>query len=371
VRQLLGYLAAVVAVGASAIFPTAAFAYPQANDSFSAAEVIQGRFGFTQGANFKATKEAGEPTHAGNAGGASLWYRWVAPEDGEVAFTALAFGVDPLLAVYTGASVDALTEIASNDDWRGFDSRVVFDGVAGTEYQVAVDGYAGETGDFGLTWGMTPANDDFADAVVIDGRSGTTTGSNRGATEEEGERFHAGCGGASIWYQWTAPETEDVRFDTRGSNFDTTLAVYTGTAVDALTLVAQNDDFNSLNSDLSFEATAGSTYSIAVGGCGGETGNVTLHWYHGAIIGGTRNADILLGTSGRDYIDAGGGNDVVRGLGGADLLIGGGGGDRIYGGAGGDRLVSRDGRRGNDVIFGGDGRDTASADRGDEIHGVP
>jgi Ca2+-binding RTX toxin-like protein len=376
VRRLL--LTAVFAIGAAAIFPAAALAFPQANDSFSAAVVIEGTFGSRGGANFKATKEAGEPAHAGNAGGASLWYRWVAPENGEFAFTALdlsglpsELAFDPLLAVYTGTSVDALTEIASNDDAIGFNSRVLFNAVAGTEYRVAVDGYAGDTGRFRLGWVKPPANDDFADAVVIDGRGGTTTGSNRGATEEEGERVHAGCGEASVWYRWTAPETEDVRFDTRGSNFDTTLAVYTGTAVDALSVVAENDDFGSLDSDLSFEATAGSTYAISVAGCGGSIGNFTLHWFHGAIILGTRNDDELVGTSGRDYIAAGRGNDVVRGLGGADFLAGNLGRDRLYGGGGNDRLNSRDGQRGNDVIFGGAGQDTASADRGDEIHGVP
>src|SRR5262245_6392789 len=126
------------------MFPSVAFAFPQANDSFAAAEVIEGEDGFASGENFKATKEAGEPAHAGNAGGAALWYRWVAVEDGEVAFRTFGFGelgpFDTLLAVYTGASVDALTEIASNDDFLGFNSRVVFDGVAGTEYQIAVDG---------------------------------------------------------------------------------------------------------------------------------------------------------------------------------------------------------------------------------------
>ena len=71
-RRKPRYLMAVVAIGAAAIFPTAALAYPQPNDSFSAPEMIEGTLGSRGGANFKATKEAGEPAHAGNAGGASL-----------------------------------------------------------------------------------------------------------------------------------------------------------------------------------------------------------------------------------------------------------------------------------------------------------
>ena len=44
-----------------------------------------------------------------------------------------------------------------------------------------------------------PANDMFANAQVVSGATGTTTGSNSGATKEGGEPNHAGNkGGASI-----------------------------------------------------------------------------------------------------------------------------------------------------------------------------
>ena len=44
-----------------------------ANDNFSAAQTISGGQGTTNGTNIRATKETGEPNHAGNAGGASVW----------------------------------------------------------------------------------------------------------------------------------------------------------------------------------------------------------------------------------------------------------------------------------------------------------
>jgi hypothetical protein len=37
---------------------------------------------FTTGYNWNATKEPGEPDHAGYRGGASVWYSWTAPESG-------------------------------------------------------------------------------------------------------------------------------------------------------------------------------------------------------------------------------------------------------------------------------------------------
>lgn len=126
-----------------------------------------------------------------------------------------------------------------------------------------------------------PANDNFANAQVISGSSGTTTGSNVGATKESGEPNHAGnAGGASVWYRWTAPSSGTATIDTIGSNFDTLLAVYTGSAVNSLTLIASNDDIGGGNvqSRVTFTATSGTTYQIAVDGYGGATGNITLNW---------------------------------------------------------------------------------------------
>ena len=88
-----------------------------------------------------------------------------------------------------------------------------------------------------------PPNDNFTNASVINGPAGTKNGSNIGATMEPGEPVCAGVGGGkTIWYQWTAPFTGTILFKTEGSAFDTCLAVYTGTNVANLILVAQNDD---------------------------------------------------------------------------------------------------------------------------------
>jgi hypothetical protein len=58
------------------------------------------------------------------------------------------------------------------------------------------------------------------------------------------------------------------------------LGVYTGTAVNALTLVASNDDISASNvqSTVTFPVTAGVTYRIAVDGWGAASGAVTLNW---------------------------------------------------------------------------------------------
>ncbi len=125
-----------------------------------------------------------------------------------------------------------------------------------------------------------PPNDNFANATSLSGPAPTVTGdTNVGATKETGEPNHAGnVGGHSVWYSWTAPATGPVTVDTDGSNFDTTLATYTGNAVNGLTLVAQDDDSGPGTTSLvEIDATSGFTYRIAVDGYNGATGTVDLH----------------------------------------------------------------------------------------------
>ena len=124
-----------------------------------------------------------------------------------------------------------------------------------------------------------PPNDAFANAQVITGATGTASGTNKAATKEVGEPNHAGdAGGRSVWYRWTAPATGTATFNTCGSDFDTLLAAYTGTAVNALALVAGNDDTCGLQSQVSFAVASGVTYRIAVDGYAAATGTITLGW---------------------------------------------------------------------------------------------
>ena len=250
--------------------------------------------------NATATKEPGEPSHAGNTGGASLWYSWTAPFTGSVNIvtgsSANLFYSDfnTLLAVYTGNAVNALTLVAANDDVnpansppniKNLLSSVTFQAIAGTTYQIAVDGSnttgTAETGKIDLTI-IQPGNDLFAARLALSGSSVTVTDNNTAAYgTDSGEPLHAGiAGGKSLWWSWMAPISGTVNINTAGSDFNTLVGVYTGTAVNALTPVASNDNVTpgiNLTSAVSFNATAGTTYQIAVDGFNGATGNITLN----------------------------------------------------------------------------------------------
>jgi hypothetical protein len=132
-----------------------------------------------------------------------------------------------------------------------------------------------------------PANDNFASATLITlpaANTASLSGYNTNASKQTGEPNHAdNAGGRSVWWRWTAPAAGPVTIDLRGSYFDTTLGVYTGTAVNALTKIASNDDLSNSPqphiqaSSVTFNAVAGTTYFIAVDGFDADSAGLTLN----------------------------------------------------------------------------------------------
>jgi hypothetical protein len=122
------------------------------NDKFAAALPLRGASGTVSGSTDGATVEQGEPRHAGSRGGASVWFSWTAPATGTAVFDTAGSSFDTILAVYTGSAVTKLTEVASNNNYRGTTARVSLAAVAGTTYRIALDGKNGRTGSYTLAW---------------------------------------------------------------------------------------------------------------------------------------------------------------------------------------------------------------------------
>lgn len=125
------------------------------NNNFASSIVISGATGSIAGNSAGATKETGEPDHAANPGGNSIWYRWTAPTSGRYVFTTGGSMFDTTLAVYVGNAVDSLNQIARGDDSFELTSVVVFDAIAGTTFHIAIDGYNGQAGGVQLNWAPT------------------------------------------------------------------------------------------------------------------------------------------------------------------------------------------------------------------------
>src|SRR5919108_415252 len=211
-----------------------------ANDAFADAIPLRVSSSSFDIYNTGATKEAGEPNHAGNAGGHSLWLRWRAPRSGTMTMETRGPSIDTLLAVYTGSSVGSLSLVASNDNISSTNtlSKVTFSAAGGTTYRIALDGKNGAAGYISFSYSGAlggPANDNFANREAITGSSGTVFSSNVGATAEAGEpgsEFFPQP--MSIWYRWTAPRSGLFSFDVNGSATGRDFDLYTGSSLGSL-----------------------------------------------------------------------------------------------------------------------------------------
>jgi secreted trypsin-like serine protease len=184
-------------------------------------------------------KQTGEPNHAGNAGGGSLWRRFTAPGNGTLRVSTLGSDVDTLLGVYTGSAVNALTVRGSNDDISGAlepRSLVSIPVTAGTTYRIAADSYntgdgAGpDRGRIRFNWSFEPAagaqftdvptSSDFYDDIEWVANNAITTGYGD-CTYRPGEIVDRGAM-AAFFYRlsgWPMGYFPDGGFsDVKGSN---------------------------------------------------------------------------------------------------------------------------------------------------------
>lgn len=288
-------LSLIIALSGLCLAPSVAHAAPPANDSFASPVVLTGTTATHSGNNSEASValQSGEPNHAEWTDGIaarSVWFRWQAPVgvgETSVSLCDSANTADSVLAIYTGSAVNALTLApgARNDDGCGSvfgPSEVTFTPVAGTTYRIVVADWDADDGAINGPYELDlfpapgiPANDAFANAEALTGTTDTVVSNNIRATMETGEPNHSSAFGGSarrsVWFKWQAPSAGDatVSLCDSGETDDSVLAVYTGAAVNALTLPAVTSDDDGCEYDegpstVTWDATAGTTYRIAV-----------------------------------------------------------------------------------------------------------
>jgi alpha-tubulin suppressor-like RCC1 family protein len=147
-------------------------------DAFASATVFADATGSTSGSTLAATGEVGERKHGGDNGAVnSVWCKWTAPAAGRVTVETTGSTFDTTLAIYTGASLGQLTEVAANDniDATTRQSRVSFEAVQGRAYMIAIDGAGTARGNYVLGWTQAPAAPQLLASVLPSSRS-TLTG---------------------------------------------------------------------------------------------------------------------------------------------------------------------------------------------------
>jgi hypothetical protein len=280
----------------SLVVHVAAAPPPPPNDNFAAAAIVPTLPSQFAAVTNSATLEPGEGNVVQCAGtalpiGNTVWYSFTPGATTPVTVDTFGSNFDTLLAVYTTSALPLpfTPDVACNDDAGGTaQSQVSFVATAGTTYRVQVGGFNSAFGNLTVQFAVTrpPANDNFAAAASLPALPTTQMAVTLNATTEPGEPLvvDPSCGaaggalGRTVWYTLTPGAATTVTVDTFGSGFDTVVAVYTGAALGSLTRIACNDDVGgTVQSQISFTATAGTTYRLQVGGFNGAAGDLVVN----------------------------------------------------------------------------------------------
>lgn len=117
-----------------------------------------------------------------------------------------------------------------------------------------------------------PANDNFDNRTVLSGSPVTFGGSLAGATLQAGENSSTyysipSWATGSVWWTWTASASSPVVISiNRAQDSYNRVAVYTGPALNALSIINYESFSGPAGRYLRFDATAGTSYQIQVAG---------------------------------------------------------------------------------------------------------
>jgi hypothetical protein len=121
-----------------------------------------------------------------------------------------------------------------------------------------------------------PGNDDFNSATVVTEPLPFSDAISTLEATTAGDDPDCFGQGPTVWYVFTPSQDMDVQANTYGSDYDTTLSVYTGSQGN-LTQLYCNDDAGSLQSAVNFTALASETYYFMVGAfASGAAGNLAF-----------------------------------------------------------------------------------------------
>ncbi|HEY3295091.1 MAG TPA: serine protease [bacterium] len=192
---------------------------------------------------------------------------------------------DTGIEIRTGDACPGTTLVASNDDYCGnvngnpYNSLATFTAQPGVQYFILVYGYGSNSGAFTLSVTGTPSDpvpaNDACPGTLISALPYSNTGSTCTATAN-----YSNCVTTSspeVVYTVNVPSCQTVTASLCGSNYDTQISVYAGGSCPGNTLVACNDDYCGLQSQVSFLAQGNTNYYVLIGGYFGLTGNYTLN----------------------------------------------------------------------------------------------
>ncbi len=244
--------------------------------------------------------------------GASVWWRWTAPNSGTLDINTNGTDYDTVLSIWDGCGTVNASNVfvaptllgCDDDGGTGTQSQILNLPVqVGETYYIKASAYgdANPGGLLDIAFVLTPtppANDSCASRTVIPGDAYgvynpplVDTDLATTATCEHDESCGAATNSNSVWYEFTPFEDGRITVDTVGTDYDTVLAIFrvsscpliiNGICLDGAS-VACNDDIDLAGGNYQsritdFEVDQGVTYFIKVADYGATDGGGALNF---------------------------------------------------------------------------------------------
>lgn len=272
------------------------------NENFADATILQGQRVTVTGNNAGAGRENGEPSNNYNGSG-SVWYTWTAPTTGEFAIYGERLDKPRrraiVLNIFRGNKVDELTHVKEDfGNGIGFDAFVRWNAVAGTTYHIQVTSLnesflVGGEGPFSLDLRPrhehAPANDNFANAIELDGNLVYNFRTHTyGLTAEPGEPAHAGLTATeTLWWKFQPQAGQAGRYAistamSEGAWLTTVYQVPNTSTPSFANLTEVANNYASADMafpDLAWHADVGNTYYIVHERAQGSRGRFIFHFH--------------------------------------------------------------------------------------------
>ena len=203
----------------------------------------------------------------------NVWYCYTATCTGCATVSLIGSTFDTKLAVYDGCGCYPILSdlIKSNDDFNGQQSQLTFPVKAGSQYLIEIGGFNPTVKGQGVisiscdAQSSQPTNDNCSKAKQVGNVTEQPFDTTCATFDGPGHFFTS----PNLWYLYTAGSTGDVTVSLLNSEYDTALVVYDGGDCypESGDIIERNDDFGGfLQSQITFQATAGNDYLIEVMG---------------------------------------------------------------------------------------------------------
>ncbi|MBL0061366.1 MAG: hypothetical protein IPP40_07755 [bacterium] len=248
---------------------------------------------------------SGNTSSATASGGACAWvttpdvwyYFGTSACSSQVNVSLCGSSYDTFLEIRQGGNCPGDNPVDCTDDdcgASGLQSQSVFTAVPNSVYYVRVFGFNGAVGAYTIDITETPldpapSNDNCSNTLPINTLPFTHSGSTCSAANDYSFCFMGSSN--DVVYALNVAECQSIAVSTCGgqTNYDTRLTVRTDGSCPGTTEVGCNDDFCGLQSQITFDATAGVTYYVVVAGFSSRNGRYTLNVTGNGHIGSPGN----------------------------------------------------------------------------------